>query len=360
MKTRIMLGIFISFNLLIASSLTAQNFLDDLKLSGQWFLAYQKEEVKGVQFNEFNLKRGYVTVEKKFDDHFSARITQDVSVDQDGDGEGDIEVRLKYMYLRYLFGTAGFLHHTYVEFGLVRRPWLDFEQKINKYRVQGSMFLDRNKILSSADYGVTLVTLLGGEMDADYKVNVNKSYPGKYGSIAVGIYNGGGYHAIEKNTNKVFDCRVSIRPLPTTIPGLQLSYLGTFGKGNVEIAPDFIVNSGYLSYQNRRLTLMGAYYSGKGNEAGTSVDNFGNSYDQSGYSMFGDFEIIQDRFSVFGRYDYFEIEMLPDNDLHDRIIFGAAYHLLRGSKIIIDVDSFNRTNYTKRDYLVEFAVEVRY
>ena len=78
----------------------------------------------------------------------------------------------------------------FIEFGLVHRPWLDFEEHINHYRVQGTMFLERNKIFNSADYGVTFVSNFGGEMGKEYKKRTNSSHLGKYGSIAVGIYNG--------------------------------------------------------------------------------------------------------------------------------------------------------------------------
>jgi hypothetical protein len=48
------------------------------------------------------------------------------------------------------------------------------------------MFLERNGILNSADYGICFLGLLGGEMDEDYKKNVNKNHAGKYGSFAIG------------------------------------------------------------------------------------------------------------------------------------------------------------------------------
>ena len=128
--------IFLTVYLLI-SSLYAQteqieknevpNILSDI--SGQWFLAYRHSK----SAREFILKRGYLTVQKKFTEQFSGRITPDITVDREGDGKGDVEMRLKYLYLKYNLPRFFFFNKSYMEFGLVQRPWIDFEEHINIY-----------------------------------------------------------------------------------------------------------------------------------------------------------------------------------------------------------------------------------
>lgn len=59
----------------------------------------------------------------------------------------------------------------------------------------------------------------------------------KYGTFSIGIYNGGGYHAMEENTNKTVESRLTFRPFPQTIPGLQFSYNMIYGKGNTSLNP---------------------------------------------------------------------------------------------------------------------------
>lgn len=152
-------------------------FFSTMKFSGQWFLGYQNGTSKNKNYNLFELKRGYITFEKTFNKNLSARFTQDVTVDKDGDGAGDVELRLKYIYLKYKFDDFGFFTKPYIQVGLVQRPWLEFEQKVNLYRVQGNMYLERYDVLSSADYGVAFFTYFGGEMDEDYKEEVNSSSP---------------------------------------------------------------------------------------------------------------------------------------------------------------------------------------
>ncbi len=325
-------------------SQTLSSFMGGLSLEGQWFLAYDVERENNKTFNEFQLKRGYVTLKKELDKTLTARVTQDISVDHEGDGEGDIEIRLKYGYLRYTFQLLSFFTKPFVEFGLVHRPWLDFEQKINRYRVQGKMFLERNGILRSADYGVTVSSLLGGEMSAKYQKRINDDYPGRYGSMTFGIYNGGGYDAIERNENKLLEGRLTIRPLPDHIPGLQASWIGAIGKGNSTASPDFSFNAGFLSWENQQLILTGMVYQGIGNLDGTAVDESGAAIDQNGYSFFGELKLFDTSWHIFGRLDSFDNELNRDNWLHREYIAGISYYILERSKIVIDYDYSERNN----------------
>ncbi len=332
-----------------------------ITFSGQYFLAYQSGRDYNKNFNEFLLKRGYVTIKKSFRDNFSARITQDISVDREGDGEGDIELRLKYGFLKYDFEDLFIFTDPNVEFGLVSRPWLNFEQKVNLYRVQGPMFLDRNNILSSADYGITVQTLLGGEVDQEYQDNVSSNYPGLFGSIAFGVYNGGGYHAIEKNQNKIFEGRITLRPLPYLIPGLQFSYFGLFGKGNSEFSPNFTVDGGFVSFEHEYLVLTGTYYIGEGNQAGSVIRDDKSAADQNGYSVFAELKIPPIDLSIFGRYDYlktkYEIEYLKG----ERIIAGLSYRFLPKCKLLVDYDRAKKSNSQfKADEIFELAIELNY
>ncbi len=332
-----------------------------LSISGQWFLGYQNGENQSQRTNEFLLKRGYLTIEKKFNKNISARVTQDISLDRDGDGEGDVELRLKYLYLRYSFNDFWFLSKPFIEFGLVRRTFVDFEQKINNYRVQGPMFLDRYRLASSADYGVIFVSNLGGSINAKFKEDVNSNYAGRYGSFALGVFNGGGYHAIENNNNKIFEGRLSIRPLPDILPGLQFTYNGLWGKGNVAAEPEYKINNGFVSFEHQRLVLTAQYYDGKGLENGTAVDALGKSFDQNGFSFFGELKLHEINISLIGRYDRFKQNRINSISEKEGFIAGIAYHFLGSNKILLDFDQRRNTDTKIKDYeFVELAVELRF
>ncbi len=336
-------------------------FLNGLSFSGQWFLAYDIEEENEVTTNEFLLKRGYVTVKKQFTPSLSARITQDISVDQEGDGRGDIEMKLKYGYMRYIVGDFSIFTDNGLEFGLVHRPWLDFEQKINPYRVQGQMFLERFGVLRSADYGVTLAGLFGGEIDNDYQQRVSGAYPGKYGSYAIGVYNGGGYDAIEENQNKLVETRLTFRPLPRTIPGVQVSLIGGFGKGNIQAAPDLVYNSVFLSLEHQHYIGTYLYYTGEGRIDGMAVDSLGNSIDRTGHSVFVNISYPHERLSLFGRFDQGDNETAPGDWTLRRYVAGIAYQFYGKSQLLVDIDYLDWADPEEpSNTTFEFAVEIGY
>jgi hypothetical protein len=332
----------------------------DVRIGGQWFLSYLTGRVDGgPAVNEFVIRRGYINIYKDLTSHLSGRITPDVSVDHEGDGLGDVELRLKYVHLITKLNDLAFFTKPYFEFGLVHRPWLDFEQSINTYRVQGTMFIERVKVLNSADFGLTFFSLLGGELDEDYQKNVNKAYPGKYGSIAIGVYNGGGYHAIEENKNKTIESRVSLRPLPGILPGLQVSYYGGYGKGNTTYEPKWTLNGAMVSYEAPRFILTGQAYAGVGNSYGHYVDENKVAKSHNGYSFFGECKMLSKQLSLIARYDYWNGE--NSETIEDRLITGIAYRFAQKSKVVLDYDMFrNRANGDDFHGVFETAFEVKF
>ncbi|MFC1694342.1 hypothetical protein ACFL1R_12655 [Candidatus Latescibacterota bacterium] len=332
-----------------------------LTVSGQWFISCQTGKTGDKYASNFSVKRGYINIKKRLTDRISGRITPDISVDREGDGEGDLEMRLKYCYMDIVLDTMSFMVKPHVEFGLVHPPWIDFEQSINLYRMQDPMFLDRNKILNSADFGITFFSLLGGEMDDDYQKNVSSKNPGKYGSVAAGIYNGGGYHAIERNNNKTIEARMTLRPVPSFIPGLQVSYHGITGKGNTAKNPDWTLNACFVSLENLRYVITGMYFSGVGNFKGSAVNGSGDAMDQSGYSLFGELKIFKRKFRLIGRYDMFDDKPDTDDNNLKRIIAGIAYHIHGKTKALLDYDISTRNSWSGyEEARTQFTIEYNF
>ncbi len=330
-------------------------------IGAQWFLSFRAGETDGETVSRFTVDRGYIVIRHRLTERLSGRITPDVSVDREGDGEGDLKVRLKYAYVDYAFGDLGIFTDPHIEFGLVHRPWLDYEEHLNYYRGQGTMFLERNDIFNSADYGVTLFSLLGGEMDEGYRERVNSRYPGRYGSLAVGLYNGGGYHGIERNTNKTLEGRLTLRPLPDVIPGLQLSYQGVYGRGNQDDTPDWTVNLLFVSWESEHLVLTAQRYWGKGDFKGTAVDSDGVALPQDGFSWFGEVRLSQPHVSLLTRYDSFDEDSDNAGGNIKRIIAGVAYHIEGHSKLLLDYDVDSRDGFeTAESRLLKFSVEFNF
>ncbi|MGD2062264.1 MAG: hypothetical protein PVF51_01640, partial [Nitrospirota bacterium] len=280
-------------------------------------------------FNRFTLGRGYLTAKKEILPWMRARTTLDVHQDDDEDWK----VRLKYLYAELRPDDVGPLTQMKSEIGLGHMPWLDFEEHINPYRCQGTMAIERSGIFNSADLGVSLRGNIGGKLEDAKERTGNHHYDGQYGSWHVGVYNGGGYHAAEKNEDKVFEGRLTVRPLPDMAPGLQVSYLGITGDGNTDPGPDYTVNLGMVSYEHPWFILTGQYFQTSGNAKGTTfVDGSGDSLDTEGYSFFGNVKlpVADGRLAAFARWDHFDAdadeEIAEDAD-HDLMLAGLAFDL---------------------------------
>jgi hypothetical protein len=302
-----------------------------VKVSGLAYISFQDGQTSGKDYSQFILKRGYLDTQAKINSYLSARGTLDVTQDS----TGDWKPRFKYLYGKFDFGSAGFLTGTYAEFGLAHMPWLDFEEHIDYFRLQDPMFMEVNGLFNSADVGLLFGGNFGGDMPSEYKKNVSGAYAGRYGSFQIGVYNGTGYHAAEANTNKVLQGRITVRPVPDVIPGLQFSYFGVTGKGNTAAAPDWTLNVGMISYESEYVVLTGQSFSGRGQEDGKSVDASGNALDKSGYSGFVEGKLTRN-WSLIARYDNFDPNTHADNVRSKKTIGGIAYKFDNSNMLLLD------------------------
>lgn len=330
-----------------------EKFIKKSKISGQWFLAYNYNFIDN--FNDFSLKRGYFTVKTELNPNISVRYTQDITLDKEGSDAGNVENRIKYLYVKFCTPKKSVIRNNSLEVGLVHRPWLDFEESINDYRVQGPMFSEKYNILTSSDFGITFTGYLGGELSEKLKDKVGAKYSGKYGSYSFGLYNGGGYHAIEHNQNKIFESRLSLRPSPRILPGVQITYVWSIGKANTEANNlDYNVHLFYLSSQGRFYNFSVQYFFGKGNFIGEYYDDFDNSLKHEGISFFSEIFIPKTDFSIFSRYDYFGLQE-SNYQKKQGFASGVSYHFLK-SKIVLFYGTDFYTGY--RQTIAELALDV--
>ena len=293
--------------------------------------------------SKFRLTRGYLTVEKDFLPWFGARATLDTTQDD----TGDYKMRFKYYYAKFKAPDFGFLTGMKSEVGMGHMPWLDFEEHINPYRCQGTMAIERAGAFNSSDLGVSLMGEMGGRLKNSKVLIGDDHYDGRYGTWHLGVYNGSGYHASEKNNNKVVEGRLSLRPVPDIIPGLQLSYFGLRGDGNDDATgqwPEYNVNLGMLSYQNPWVILTSQYFTAEGNAKGKWVDAQGNALDTAGYSVFGNVKlpVLDKRLSLFARYDHFDQDddgMIGNDADYDMYMGGVAYDIYKGNLILLTYEA---------------------
>jgi len=159
------------------------------------YLQYAAELENREGLNAFDVTRAYLNVNGQLSSRVRFRFTPDVRRATDGSLAGTLTVRVKYAFLQLDNPTP----RSWIRFGMAQTPWLDFEEAVNRYRVQGTMFSEREGLIpGSADFGVGYFS----------------SLPGDYGEFHVGLYNGEGYTQPEANKYKSVQGRLTVRPLP--------------------------------------------------------------------------------------------------------------------------------------------------
>ena len=311
-------------------------------------------------YNQLSLTRGYFRFTKDFTPWLGGHLTTDISQEVKDTKEslaGSYILRLKYYYMYLKPKDLGPFTNLKSEIGMGHIPWLDFEESINPYRLQGTMAIERAGTFASADLGVSLMGNLGGKLEDAAKKTGNGNYDGKYGSWHLGVYNGGGYAATENNQNKVVEGRLSLRPLPSAAPGLQLSYFGLAGQGNAIVrkgdmhkySPNYAVHLGMLSFEHPKVTATAQYFATQGNAKGTWLTSNHSALATDGYSGFLRVSApgTKNRLSVMGRYDHFNADKndeYSNEASYSMWLAGMSYDLYKGNLILVD---YEKTDYQK-------------
>ena len=110
-----------------------------------------------VSPSSFNVARTYINVTGQLNHLFAFRITPDISRETSGSSlSGSTMFRLKYGFVQFnlddwLWRDA---RNSYVRFGMIQTPYVEFEESVYRYRFQGPVFVDRERFLTSADFGL--------------------------------------------------------------------------------------------------------------------------------------------------------------------------------------------------------------
>src|SRR5437773_3956628 len=230
---------------LAAASLAAQApaapAAPQVSVTGVAYLQYQYTDAP-VHTNTFDVTRAYVNVLGRFANGITTRLTTDIIPS----AVTNQVIRLKYAYVAWT-PTGSSL--TY-KLGMIQTPYVDFEETLWDYRMQGTIAVDRNGYMTSADIGFGV----DGHWEND-QVN---------GQIA--IVNGEGYSGGTGDFRKDLEARVSVRLQPTNdatrVGGLRVT--GYAGIGKVTgTGADRNRYLGLLSYKTQQYTLAGEFVSTK-------------------------------------------------------------------------------------------------
>jgi hypothetical protein len=282
-----------------------------LTVSGVAYLQYAYIDAP-VHTNNFDVTRAYVNVLGRFANGISTRVTTDVYRLAP---DNSLQIRLKYAYVAWT-PTGSSL--TY-KLGLIHTPFVDWEEALWDYRMQGTGALDRNGYLTSADFGAGV----DGKWNND-QVN---------GQLTV--VNGEGYGGGTGDFRKDVQLRVSVRVKPTNdasrVGGLRAT--GYAGIGKATGGADRNRYVGVLSYRSQQFTLAGEF-------AGTKTG----AVDGSVISAFGVYHLTRGKVAAIGRVDLHDPDTNTPNDRNTRIIGGLSYQLSPNVRLLADIDHLSFQN----------------
>ncbi len=276
-------------------------------VGGVVYTQYQYTDA-AVHTNTFDVTRAYVNVLGRFSGGITTRVTADIIPS----GVTNQVVRLKYAFAAW---TPSGSSLTY-KLGMMQTPFVDFEETLWDYRMQGTIAVDRNGALTSSDIGFGV----DGKWNND-QVN---------GQVAV--VNGEGYSGGTGDFHKDLEARVSVRVMTTNdasrVGGLRLTGYAGVGK----YGPAFAGNDrnrflGQVSYRSQMLTLAGEYVSRKDSTQTGSI-----------ISAFGVYHLTSSKIAVIGRVDIVDPNTSVANNKNTRIIGGVSYQLSPNVRLLADLD----------------------
>jgi len=243
---------------------------------------------------------------------FSGGITTRVTADIIPSAVTNQQLRLKYAFAAWT-PTGSSL--TY-KLGMMQTPFVDYEETLWDYRMQGTIAVDRNGAMTSSDIGFGV----DGKWNND-QVN---------GQIAV--VNGEGYSGGTGDFHKDLEARVSVRVKPTNdasrVGGLRLTGYAGVGK----YGPAFAGNDrnrylGQVSYRSQQFTLAGEFVSRKDSTQTGSI-----------LTAFGVYHLTGGKVAVIGRVDLVDPDKNVANNKNTRIIGGLSYQLSPNVRLLADLD----------------------
>jgi hypothetical protein len=268
--------------------------------------------------NNFDITRSYINVIGKFPSGLGTRVTADIYRNADN----SLAYRLKYAYAAY---TPNGSPLTF-KLGEIHTPWLDWEEALWDYRMQGQMAMERGGYISSSDFG------------AGVDGNWNKDLV----NMQVGIYNGENYNKGTGDQRKDAMGRVSARLMPTDdgsrVGGLRLTGYGQVGKPTGGGIRDRWI--GMLSYKSKMLTLAGEYARTKDRQDAPPAPATPTAeIDGQVMSFFGVVKIPNSPAAIIGRVDLTDPDRDVDNNRQTRFIGGVSYQLTPALRLLADVDN---------------------
>jgi hypothetical protein len=305
----------VALSALTASTVLAQASAQQapqVSVTGVVYTQYQYSDAPIAAKSTFDMTRAYVNVLGRFSNGITTRVTTDIIPSAGAPGQ---VIRLKYAFAAWT-PTGSSL--TY-KLGMIHTPFVDYEETLWDYRMQGTIAVDRN----GHNGQITMTS-------ADIGFGVDGHWNGEQVNAQFALVNGEGYSNGTGDFRKDVEARVSVRLQPTNdnsrVGGLRAT--GYVGIGKLT-GSGFDRNRylGQLSYRTNQYTVAGEFVSMKTAALTGSI-----------ISAFGVYHLTASKVAFIGRVDVVDPDKNIAGNNTTRIIGGASYQLSPNVRMLADID----------------------
>ncbi|RMH59758.1 MAG: hypothetical protein D6679_00885 [Candidatus Hydrogenedentota bacterium] len=311
-----------------------QEKLLDLSISGKTYLQYRTELTRDPNagatarkpYNAFESTRMYLTFKAGLGDVGKFKLTYDF---RDQSGAEGYSTNIKYLFADLNTPIPGDAHF---RFGQIPTVWVGREEHLWGYRVQGTIFSDREGYYGSTDRGVALKGMI-------------PSLPLEYD---VAYTNGEGYRTDEVNSGKAIQGRLTA-DLSSFLDGLSISGFGIRHNRNIGRVSTRYIAQGF--YKNDLFRLGFDYmWTKDDNRADVPGANrtavpatVTRDIKGKGFSLFGAVKVPSfEKVELFGRWDKWDPDDVIANNSHDRYIGGVSYKFSDNILFLLDYDEVSQ------------------
>jgi hypothetical protein len=311
-----------------------RNAVAQVTVGGVGYAQYQMQLAKDTltadsniqHINNFDITRAYINVIGRLPGGIGTRVTADIY--NSGGTGGQHALRIKYAYVTWTPDSSALTF----KLGEMHTPFIDWEEALWDYRMQGTMAMERNGYMSSSDFGAGV----DGKFSAD-RFN-----------FQAGVYNGENYSGNLGDQRKDFMARASYRVMATDdgtrVGGLRVTGYGQYGAPSSGGRRQRLL--GMVSYKTANLTLAAEYALTKDTTTGGNTSVGGGATapvaERSGRvaSAFGVYHLPLTRFAMVARVDLTDPNTsgTVTGDQQTRVIAGASYQLSPNVRLMADVD----------------------
>lgn len=261
------------------------------------YLQYDVELHERDGYNAFDVTRGYLDLTGRLSDRIKVRFTTNVRPTTDASLDANLTARLEYAYLEAKWTDS----RTFL-FGMQQTPWLTFEESINRYRVQGMMFTEREGLIPGpSDLGAGLVWR-------------KKSF-----ELHGGVYNGEGYGRAEIDKYKSVQGRGTVTVYSNDSRKDRIRVSGFYSYGWYAKDRPRNIGIAMASYESPHVVATAQYFSATDNPFVVT------DIERQGMSFFGEARMGETGWAGIGRVDYFNPNADREGDNLHRYIFGGAH-----------------------------------